>query len=106
MNSCEVGLWSAPLPRARAAEGAQLTQFTTLDLGGCDKITDTGLQHVALLTQLASLGLDECDKITDTGLKHVAQLTHLTSLDLGYCEKITDTGTGWSTLRSSRTSPA
>ena len=59
---------------------------------GCDKITDTGLKHVAQLTQLTSLNLSYCSKITVTGMEHVAQLTQLTSLNLFRCDKITDTG--------------
>ena len=70
----------------------QLAQLTSLNLRGCDKITDTGLEHVAQLTQLTSLDLRSCAKITDTGLEHVAQLTQLTSLNLSGCYKITDTG--------------
>ena len=61
---------------------AQLTQLTSMDLSGCGTITDTGLEHVARLTQLTSLDLCHCD-ITVTGLEHVAQLTQLTNLALG-----------------------
>ena len=75
---------------------AILTQLTKLHLGSCRKITDTGLKHVAQLTQLTRLDLsgdeDFPSKITDTGLEHIAQLTQLTSLNLRSCDKITDTG--------------
>ena len=36
---------------------AQFTQLTRLDLDGCRKITDTGLERVVQLTQLTSLDL-------------------------------------------------
>ena len=51
--------------------------LTTLNLGRCDQITDTGLQHIAQLTQLRVLNLTGCDQITDTGLQY---LTHITSV--------------------------
>ena len=66
--------------------------WPSLDVCGCEQLTDTGLDHVAQLTQLTSLVLCGCDKITDTGLQHVAQLTQLTSLDLSFCKKITNAG--------------
>ena len=73
-----------------------LQRMTSLDVSsvyGCPgKITDMGLQHVAVLTQLTNLNLGYCDMITDTGLEHVAQLMQLTSLDLSGRKKITDTG--------------
>jgi chemotaxis protein histidine kinase CheA len=67
-------------------------QLQKLDLGGCDKITDAGLQHLTALQQLQSLDLSRCDKITKAGLLHLTKLQQLDALNLIGCHKITDTG--------------
>ena len=60
-----------------------MSVFSTagVDLSCCHKITDTGLHHVAQLTQLTSLNVGGCDQIMDTGLEHLARLMQLSSLD-------------------------
>jgi hypothetical protein len=63
-----------------------------LDLSGCKKITNAGIQHIWGLTALQSLNLSCCYNITDVGLNHFSSLTALQSLDLSYCRQITDAG--------------
>ena len=67
---------------------AKLTQLTSLNLDGCEEITD--LEPLADMTQLTSLNLYECSEITN--LAPLAKLTQLTSLNLEGCEEITDEG--------------
>ena len=69
-----------------------IKQLESLDLGGCIEITDMGLKQLNNLTQLRSLNLGNCIEITDTGLEDVGKLTRLHTLDLGGCKNITDTG--------------
>ena len=61
-----------------------------LSLYDCEKITDTGLEHLKGLTSLEILGLNGT-KITDGGLGHLKGLTSLTKLFL-YNTKVTDAG--------------
>ncbi len=67
-------------------------QLQTLNLRGCDNITDAGLLHIAELQQLQTLNLGGCDKITDAGLQHLATLQQLQELNLYNCPQITDAG--------------
>ena len=67
------------------------TGLTSLDLYGCDRITDAGVKHLARLTGLTSLDLSWC-RITDAGLADLARLTSLTSLDLKWCHRIGEDG--------------
>ena len=55
-----------------------------------DLVDDDVLKQVAKLTQLTSLNLEGCEEITD--LAPLADMTQLTSLDLGWCTQITDEG--------------
>ncbi len=64
---------------------ACLQQLQTLDLNGCDKITDAGLQHISALQQLQTLSLERCVKIFDAGLAHLSALKELRSLSIRYC---------------------
>eukprot|EP00759_Apiculatamorpha_spiralis_P017702 PhF_6_TR23814/c4_g1_i2/m.33353 len=43
---------------------SMLTSLTSLDLCGCEKITDTGLAHLSMLTSLTSLNVCCCKLIT------------------------------------------
>jgi hypothetical protein len=70
----------------------QLKNLTTLDLSGCKQITDGGLNNLAQLTKLTTLDLCGCELITNAGLNNFAQLTKLTTLNLCNCYKITDAG--------------
>ena len=65
---------------------SNLTNLTSLDLGGCDNISD--LSPLSNLTNLTSLDLGGCDDISD--LSPLSNLTNLTSLDLGGCDNISD----------------
>ena len=66
------------------------TNLETLRLGGCFQITDEGAAHLAGLSALKRLNLDDC-AITDLALRHVAKLP-LRELYLGNCRLITDRG--------------
>jgi hypothetical protein len=64
----------------------------SLNLWGCYKITDAGLEHLKDLTNLTELNLEQCLDITGAGLEHLKGLTKLTFLNLSHCYKITDAG--------------
>jgi hypothetical protein len=64
----------------------------SLDLSGCEAITDGGVAHLAELKSLQKLSLRKCREITDGGVAHLAELKSLQSLDLSWCEAITDRG--------------
>ncbi len=68
-----------------------MTELTTLDLGGCNAVTDQSLANIGKLSNLRSLNLAYC-KVTDLGLLYLKNLTNLISLDLGGCDQITDAG--------------
>ncbi len=69
-------------------------RLTSLDLRGCDKLTDDGVAAVAEhCPQLTSLYLSGCGNITDVGARALAEhCPQLTSLDLSLCKRITDIG--------------
>jgi len=69
-----------------------LTALQTLDLSGCERVTDAGLAHLKGLTALQSLNLMGCDEVTDAGLAHLKALTALQRLGLTGCDKVTDAG--------------
>jgi serine/threonine protein kinase len=45
-----------------------LTALRQLDLGGCTRVTDAGLEHLRGLTALRQLRLSGCEQVTDAGL--------------------------------------
>lgn len=63
-----------------------------LDLTGCDKITDDGLEHLSKLSFLQYLNLMYCKKISDRGLEHLSKISSLQRLRLCDCWHITDEG--------------
>jgi hypothetical protein len=68
----------------------ECTQLTSLNLQGCEQITNKGLKSLKGLNRLSSLNLWGCKEITDEGLGDLLkELPHLTSLDLGYCSQLT-----------------
>lgn len=68
------------------------TSLTELHLVGCSKITNAALEFLPRFTQLTKLRLGHCREITNEGLKHVGELDTLTELELLECHSITDDG--------------
>ncbi len=66
--------------------------IASINLTGCNQISDTGLEHLKVLTQLTKLNLAWCSKITDNGLAHLRGLPYLTTLNLAWCNHITNAG--------------
>lgn len=66
----------------------KITSLKQLDLSGCKKITDNGLQHLTALSSLQQLYFSKCN-ITDNGLQHLLKLKVLRKLDLVLCDEIT-----------------
>ena len=74
-------------------ELGHVSSLTSLDLAGCDKITDSGLKNLGRhLSSLTSLNLRGCRLITDAGLKELLDMAFLTSLNMSHCYNITDAG--------------
>jgi Sec-independent protein translocase protein TatA len=69
-----------------------LNALKSLNLSGCCNITDAGLLALNNLTALESLNLSHCSRLTDAGLLALNNLTALESLDLAWCHNITDGG--------------
>ena len=71
-----------------------LRQLQSLDIAGCNNITDEGIRALASgLPQLQSLDISYCGKITDAGIRVLASgLPKLQSLNIEGCGNITDTG--------------
>jgi Leucine Rich repeat len=67
-------------------------KIISLNLAGCQNITDVGLKHLSTLRSLTQLNLYNCYQITDVGLQHLSTLHSLMLLDLGWCGRITDVG--------------
>jgi F-box/leucine-rich repeat protein 2/20 len=62
------------------------TQLTALDLSGCPRITDTGLESLSKCVMLRRLHLDGCNEITGDGLFSLAfGCKNLEILSLGSC---------------------
>jgi hypothetical protein len=82
----------------------KMTKMQSLNLNYCGQITDAGLGHLSNMTAMQSLNLFGCNQITDTGLNHLSRMTAMQSLNLFGCNKITDAGidrlSGMTTLRS------
>jgi hypothetical protein len=82
-------------PDATNTALAALPRFANLerlDLAGCTKVTDSGLEHVGRLRGLAVLDLWSCTRVGDAGLAHLAGLGSLTQLNLRRCARVTDAG--------------
>ena len=63
-----------------------LGNIHTLNLKGCDKITNEGMRY---LDNCHTLNLSRCKKITNEGIKY---LRNCHTLDLSYCDKVSDDG--------------
>ncbi|GJU14344.1 leucine-rich repeat, cysteine-containing subtype protein [Tanacetum coccineum] len=71
----------------------EATSLKHLSLGGCDLITDLGLEYLAngnLKHCLETLYLDKCDRITDYGVVALCELPSLKMLHLDFLINITD----------------
>ena len=69
----------------------EMAELHTLQLNGCENLTDTGIVHLSGLKNLQVLNLN-ATQITDAGLPHLARLTNLQQLDLGNCLKVSMDG--------------
>lgn len=69
----------------------EMVELHTLQLNGCENLTDTGIVHLSGLKNLQVLNLN-ATQITDAGLPHLARLTNLQKLDLGNCLKVSMDG--------------
>lgn len=69
-----------------------LTSLVSLNLYGCDELTDIGLLTIASLTTLQELDVGACYMITDEGLNALYPLALLRKLSLPKCRKISDGG--------------
>ena len=69
----------------------EMVELHTLQLNGCENLTDTGIVHLSGLKNLQVLNLN-ATQITDAGLPHLARLTNLQQLDLGNCLKVSMDG--------------
>ena len=69
----------------------EMAELHTLQLNGCENLTDTGMVHLSGLKNLQVLNLN-ATQITDAGLPHLARLTNLQQLDLGNCLKVSMDG--------------
>ena len=69
----------------------EMAELHTLQLNGCENLTDAGIVHLSGLKNLQVLNLN-ATQITDAGLPHLARLTNLQQLDLGNCLKVSMDG--------------
>ena len=69
----------------------EMAELHTLQLNGCENLTDTGMVHLSGLKNLQVLNLN-ATQITVAGLPHLARLTNLQQLDLGNCLKVSMDG--------------
>ncbi len=70
---------------------AALPELTTVRLYETD-ITDETVRLLRPLTGLQSLDLGFCQRITDTAMTDIAQLRELQFLNLGFCRRLTSAG--------------
>lgn len=68
------------------------TTLETLDLNGCNNLTDEGLEFIYNLTNLKELYLGYCSNLTDEGLEFISNLTNLKILNLCCCKNLTGEG--------------
>ena len=73
-GSCVLG--PGPGAGANIREWRSLKSLQELNLKGCYKIEDTGLQGLSLMTSLTSLNLQECWQITAEGLASISGSAH------------------------------
>jgi Leucine-rich repeat (LRR) protein len=66
--------------------------LVTLDLRGCQLVTDSGLMHLGDLYALKEAYLDECHSITGSGLLFLSECYDLVTLSLANCRRLGDEG--------------
>jgi len=72
---------------------SHIDHITSLDLGGSQRITDKGLQHLARMPQLRKLNLSEHPgRITDRGLEPLRHLSELRVFEMCWQAGVTDEG--------------
>lgn len=92
-----------PLPQRTAlfrrlkSEGLQhlprIGPIASLDLGGCERLTDAGVQHLLGLSgTLTQLRLSNNKALTNAALQSLSGLTLLRNLRVEYCQKVTPEG--------------
>jgi hypothetical protein len=54
---------------------SSLPALTSLDLTGCEEVTDEGMRALSSLPALASLDLRHCFKVTDAGVQALRNAT-------------------------------
>jgi hypothetical protein len=86
----------------------KLPKLDTLCLGYSNKITDSGLAHVAKMDTIHCLIVRGCPRITDAGMGHLAQMKNLPDLAVMGCPGVTDAGvrmlgakTNWNSINFS-----
>eukprot|EP00803_Ostreobium_quekettii_P010600 evm.model.scf_1505.3 EVM.evm.TU.scf_1505.3 scf_1505:14095-15887(+) len=75
-----------------AAPLGDLPALTALDLSGCSRLSDVGVEHLSRLQHLRDLRLDNCRRVSDQGLAALGCHTGLTRLSLRGCLTLTDEG--------------
>jgi hypothetical protein len=76
------------------ARVSRLAHVTRLNLGGCKRLTDSGLQHLARMPQLEELDLSDYPggQITDRGLEALRHLSELRRFQMCWQRGISDAG--------------
>jgi Leucine Rich repeat len=68
-----------------------LTQLQSLDLEGCELLTDAALGYMARMQSLVHLNLSQCHGLTAAGLARLQGLNALQTLNLGWCRGLAAT---------------
>ncbi len=69
---------------------ASCSSLTSLQLGGCNQLTDA--IHVLAIPTLRVLNLAGCSRLTNDGIIPFAKLKQLAHVNLSFCPQLTDTG--------------
>lgn len=64
----------------------------SLDLSGCEEITDLGIKRLERIKTLQELNLSNCSRITNASLKSVKSMSELRVLNIAQCAWISDEG--------------
>ena len=62
----------------------------SLDLSGCYRVSDEGLEHLKSIQGLKKLNLKGCYNVTDKGIEHIGSLISLEELNLSNLPNITN----------------
>jgi internalin A len=76
-----LSFWKAGLTDEGLAAIKKIPSLRTLQLIGCERVTNEGMRHIGEMVQLRSLDIDTAT-ITDEGVRHLRGLIHLNSLGL------------------------